>query len=189
VSEATHGDERRGYPELPATAHDHLRPLVLLAVNAGLRRGELFGLRWEDVDLENALLTVVGSTAKSGTTRYVPLNSEAILVFTDWMAPTSDHNGLVVSGKGGGRLDNINTAWRTLMKKAEITGFRFHDLRHHLASKLVRAGIDLDTVRELLGHSDIKMTLRYAHLAPEHKAAAVAKLVADKSPVAGQTEM
>ena len=79
----------------------------------------------------------------------------------------------------GKRLVDIKTAWTQLLKSVKdtpITGFRVHDLRHTFASKLVQAGVDLNTVRELLGHSDIKMTLRYAHLAPEHRAAAVAKV-------------
>ena len=78
-----------------------------------------------------------------------------------------------------GRLDDIKKAWSPVVKDdAKIAGFTFHDLRHTFASKLVMAGVDLNTVRELLGHSTIKMTLRYAHSAPEHNAAAVAKLVA-----------
>lgn len=75
--------------------------------------------------------------------------------------------------KNGLPLKDFPLIWHAVLDEAKITNFRFHDLRHHFASKLVMASVDLNTVRELLGHSDLKMTLRYAHLAPEHKAAAV----------------
>lgn len=73
-------------------------------------------------------------------------------------------------------MTNINKSWEGLMESASLEGFRFHDLRHDFASKLVMAGVDLNTVRELLGHADIAMTLRYSHLAPAKLAAAVAML-------------
>jgi integrase len=72
----------------------------------------------------------------------------------------------------------VDKSWQAVLKAAKIERFRWHDLRHHFASRLVQRGVDLNTVRELLGHVDISMTLRYSHLAPEQKAAAVAKLAA-----------
>jgi integrase len=171
---------QRGYAEWPALGDytDHLTPIVLLALNTGLRRGELFNLRWLDVDLARALLTVEGDGAKSGQSRHVPLNTEAVKVLRTWRgAETQAADAHVFPGPEGERLEDIKGAWLPLVKAATVTGFTFHDLRHTFASKLVMAGVDLNTVRELLGHADLKMTLRYAHLAPEHKAAAVAKLV------------
>lgn len=170
----------RGYPTMPDLYAlpfvDHLRPLVLLAMNTGLRRGELFNLTWADIDFERAMLVVRGHGAKSGQTRHVPLNAEALETLRGWQRTTGAAGGLVFPAADGGRMDNIKNSWRRLLKDAGVTGFRFHDLRHHFASRLVMAGVDLNTVRELLGHADIKMTLRYAHLAPEHKAQAVAML-------------
>jgi len=170
----------RGYAEWPAygTYTDHLTPIVLLALNTGLRRGELFNLRWRDVDAGRAVLTVAGEGAKSGQTRHVPLNSEALDVLRTWAGETTpDPAAYVFPGLDGSRLEDIKGAWLPLIKAANVSGFTFHDCRHTFASKLVQAGVDLNTVRELLGHADLTMTLRYAHLAPEHKAAAVAKLV------------
>jgi integrase len=169
----------RGYEPWPpyGTFTDHVTPLVLLAVNTGLRRGELLQLRWQDLELKARLLTVRGPGAKSGQTRHLPLNSEAVGLLELWRAACADSRSFVFTGESGGPLKDVKKAWTALVKRALIASFRFHDLRHTFASKLVMAGVDLNTVRELLGHSDIAMTLRYAHLAPEHEAAAVEKLV------------
>ena len=159
---------------------DHLRPLVLLAMNTGLRRGELLGLRWSAIDFQAKILTVVAETAKSGHTRRVPLNAEAFEVLSLWHKrrgkPGAD--AFVFSGPRGERMSRVDTAWRSLMKAAGIKNFRLHDCRHHFASRLVQAGVDLYTVKELLGHSDIEMTERYAHLAPHGLRAAVERIVA-----------
>jgi integrase len=173
--------EQRHKPTLPARTEefaDHLRPLVLVALNTGLRRGELFSLRWADLDFDHAMLTVRSAASKSGDSRRVPLNAEALGVLKAWkkQAKPASAEALVFPGNNGARLTNVNKSWATLCKLAKVTNFRFHDLRHTFASKLVQRGTDLNTVRALMGHADLKMTLRYSHLAPDNLAAAVAKL-------------
>jgi len=159
-------------PEMPAGSYgDHLTPVVLLAMNTGLRRGELLSLTWADVDLDARMLTVRAENAKSGRQRHIPLNTEAHAVLAQW-ASQAHAMGRVFD------VASVKKAWTGLLTCARIGGFRFHDLRHHFASKLVRAGVDLNVVRELLGHASIRMTLRYAHLCPGTLAAAVAKLAA-----------
>ena len=170
---------QRRKPELPSLSHygyaDHLYPMALLALNTGLRRGEIFQLQWSDVDLLRKQITVRGRTAKSGLTRHVPLNEEARQTLQRWGRYANDV-GYVFPGKDSGPLTTIHSSWRSALELAKISDFRWHDLRHHFASRLVMEGIDLNTVRELLGHSDLEMTLRYAHLSPGHMADAVARL-------------
>jgi len=169
---------RGALPPKPAGYVDHMHPLVLVALNTGLRRGELFSLRWSDIDLDGAMLTVRAAAAKSGDSRRVPLNAEAQAVLRAWNKQAKPKNveSFVFPGADGERLTNCNKAWAAIVKSAKLINFRLHDLRHSFASKLVQAGVDLNTVRELMGHADISMTLRYGHLAPENLKAAVAKL-------------
>lgn len=158
---------------LPALPHygDHLTAAVLLSMNTGMRRGELLALRWSAIDTKGKQLTIEGHTAKSQQTRYIPLNTEAIEVLKRWKEQAGGNERVLPIATG------FKTAWGALLERAHISRFRWHDLRHHFASRLVQAGVPLNTVRELLGHASMAMTIRYAHLAPDQKREAVAKLV------------
>jgi integrase len=153
---------------------DHLKPMVIISLNTGARRGALFALRWSDVDMEKKMLALRGEEGKSGRTYYVPLNSAAYNAFGEWRQCSTGE--LVFPSQNGERMHNCKSSFKNLLKKAKIENFRWHDMRHDFASQLVMKGIDLNTVRELMGHADLKMTLRYAHLAPEMKARAVEAL-------------
>ena len=170
----------RGYTQKPELGEyaDYLTPLVLLVMNTGLRRSEALSLTWAQTKLsDNPHLTVLAAHAKSGKTRHVPLNSTAVDVLKRW-GKQSDRQGLVFPSPAGGQFKSIKTAWGKLMKDAKIKDFRFHDLRHDFASRLVMAGVDLYRVKELLGHGSIEITQRYAHLAPHTLAEAVEVLAA-----------
>ena len=156
--------------DLPFT--DHLKPMVLVSLNTGMRRGELFDLKWSEVNFQTKTITAAGTTTKSSDTRHIPMNKETVGVLEDWKKKVGKSR-YVFPSQGGGRLDDVKSAWLKLLERAKVDGFRWHDMRHDFASRLVMVGVPLNTVRDLLGHADIKMTLRYAHLAPGTKAAAV----------------
>lgn len=156
---------------------DYLKPIVLTALHTGMRQGEIFSLCWDHVALARNVLTVAGETAKGGKSRTIPLNSSIAEVLRNWQKQTSKEGLVFPNPKTGKRLDNIKKSWKALVRDAEIDDFRFHDLRHTFASELVQRGVDLTVVRELLGHSNWQMTLRYSHLSPKHTADAVKKLI------------
>lgn len=170
----------RNYSLLPEFAEEeccnYLMPMILLSINTGLRQGELFNLKWSMVDLSEGSIILSGNITKNNTSRYIPLNNEAMGLMQNLYKNSALKEGLVFPSKNNQPFNNIKRSWSSVLNKAQIKDFRWHDLRHHFASKLVMAGVDLNTARELLGHSDIKMTLRYAHLAPEYKINAVKKI-------------
>jgi integrase len=161
------------------TCSEWLRPLVTVALHTGMRRGELLGLRWRDVDFKNTCLHLDASATKGGRARKVPMNATAKGAL-EALRKASAVKGLdarVFEGPEGGTIaNNIARDFGKAVQKAGLGDFTFHDLRHSCASFLVKAGESLNTVREILGHRSIAMTLRYAHLSPSHQAEAVAAL-------------
>jgi integrase len=141
-----------------------------MALHTGMRRGEIFNLKWEDVDFRTRLLRVRNS--KSGEPRQIPLDETLVDTLKD--LPSRFAKGYVFpSPQTGGRLTDVKKQFATTVSKAKLENFRFHDLRHTFASHLVMNGVDLVTVATLLGHSSTRMTERYSHLSPAHQTRAV----------------
>jgi integrase len=159
-------------PELNGEYADYLKPMVLLSLYTGIRQGNLFSLLWGDIDFNTRNMTLRASVSKANKAQDLPINSVAVKVLSAWreQSPNVAGNVLVFpSPRGGDKFDNCKKAWAALMKDAQIENFRWHDMRHDYASQLVMRGVDLNTVRALMGHASLAMTLRYAHLAPKNK--------------------
>jgi len=165
------------YPDLRAVRFaDYLQPMYIISTNTGVRQNELFSLQWVDIDFARRTLTVRPENAKNGRVRHIPLNDLAQDTLMVWREQTGGDGLVFKSPATGGKFNNVNRSWRQVMKDAKLTDFRWHDLRHEFASRLVQSGVDLNTTRELLGHSGIQMSLRYSHLSPAHRADAVARI-------------
>jgi integrase len=151
-------------------------PELDIALNTGMRRGEQYGLVWANVNLENRVLTIPQS--KSGKPRHIPLNALAVETFRGLLPNMAKNNRVFISTKRRSALESNRHWFGRAIAEAGIRDFTWHCLRHTFASRLVMAGVDLSTVRELMGHGTIGMTARYAHLAPKHTSDAIEKLTA-----------
>ncbi len=157
---------------------DYLEPAVLLALNTGMRKGELLSLCWRDIDLNQRMLNIKGENTKSSQSRNIPLNEEAYSVMLTWKNErfTKNDDYIFTNPATGEKLNDIKKAWQEVLKQANIENFRFHDLRHTFASKLAMRNIDLYSIKELLGHSRLEMVQRYAHLSQDYLKKALSTL-------------
>ena len=149
---------------LIAACAEHLKPIVIIALNTGMRKEDILALRWSNVDMVNGIIKLVKT--KSYKRRQIPIN--ATRRETLFGLPRSGSEYVFTYYRSGTRLMTIRHSFELAVQCAKIKDFTFHDLQHTIASHLVMAGVDLTTVKELLGHSTITMTMRYAHLAHAH---------------------
>jgi integrase len=154
-----------------------LRWIVEAGLLTGFRPRELASLRPEDVDLTRNLVTVAACYAKTGESRTIPMGERLRVVIQEALAQRGDAPTVFTTVKGKPwRPASFGMVFCGACVRAGITPCGPHTLRHTFASRLIMAGVDLRTVQELLGHKTISMTLRYAHLSPDHKRQAIATL-------------
>lgn len=155
-------------------ASRHLRPIIICALETGMRRGEILNLQWADVDMQNGMLYV--RDTKNGEPRHVPTSARlrtTLAVLPRRLGCDYVFSGEQRIGRIGKPFHDVRTAFENACRKADIQDFRFHDLRHTAASYMVMANVPLRTVAEILGHKTVSMSERYSHLTPEHKRKAV----------------
>lgn len=157
----------------------HLAAFIRLALHTGMRRGELLGLEWSRVDMGRGMIYLGPHHQKSGRHGSVLLNREArdaLIELGRYRAEHCPASPWVFCHADGRRVGSVRKAFATACRLAGLEDFHPHDLRHTFASWLAQSGAPLVEICRLMRHSDIRMTMRYAHLAPEHGREAVERL-------------
>ena len=152
---------------LLAASPPWLQEIILFALHTGMRQSEILNLQWPHVDLARRTLTILEQ--KNGSRDTLPLNATAVEILQARAGVRSISIAYVFFNEAGHRMDarNLLRAFYPAMRKARIERFRFHDLRHTFATRLIQAGVDLYTVQKLGRWKTISMVMRYAHHQPE----------------------
>ena len=146
----------------------YLYPIVVCALQTGMRKSEILNLKWENIDFEYRFIELLET--KSGKSRKIPISETLWKILNNQKI---DNEYIFTNPDTKTRYKDIKKSWDNLLKDAKIENFRFHDLRHTVATRLVEKGIDLVVVKEILGHSKIETTIRYAHAVPKRKLEAI----------------
>ncbi|MDB4598965.1 site-specific integrase [Candidatus Pseudothioglobus singularis] len=166
-------ERTRLFSSCRASHWDKLYLIVLLAITTGARKGELTKLGWGDIDFERR--TAYVSTTKNGQAKVLPLTESVI---KELQLFNKNDSRLIFESKV---KDNVaycfTKPWKKALEDAEIKDFRFHDLRHSCASYLAQSGASLLEIADVLGHKQISVTKRYAHLCIEHKSSLINRVM------------
>lgn len=149
-------EESRLLAACEAPGREHLRAIVVAALDTGCRRGELFSLRWSDVNLEGRVLTVRAMNSKTLRARNVPITGRLAVELSRLREAHPIGDGFVFGG-----ITTVKRSWRGATRDAELIGLRLHDLRHTAATRLVRGHLPLGEVGRVLGHTQARTTYRY----------------------------
>lgn len=160
-------EERRLFEVIDKQAK-HLKPLVITALQTGMRRGEILNLKWSNVDLEFGFIELLKT--KSGRSRRIPI-SDKLRKVLEGIERTSEF--VFINSETGCPYTDIKHSWSSVLKEAKIDNFRFHDLRHTFCTRLADSGVPIPIIQELAGHSRIATTMRYTHVIPEQKKKAI----------------
>jgi len=154
---------------LDECVNDYTRDVVTAVINTGMRRQEVLGLKWQQI--RNGFIYL--SKTKTDEARQIPINDDLAQLFKSIRKRNELKSEHVFCDKKGKPFKDIKVSFKATLKKAGIEDFRFHDVRHTFASHFIMRGGQLKELQEILGHKNITMTMRYAHLSQEHKKKAV----------------
>jgi integrase len=156
-------EEQRLFAQLTGR-RDHIRSVVTIALNTGMRRGEILGLQWEHVNFQARTIFIARS--KTSRTRTIPMNDT---VFNELIVLKQDagpQEFVFSNSRTGVNIDSIKTGWRSACDDAGLVNLRFHDTRHTFATRLRANGVHEWDIRDLLGHTSVPMTSVYTHQTP-----------------------
>ncbi|MCI5823736.1 MAG: site-specific integrase [Candidatus Gastranaerophilales bacterium] len=159
-------EEERLFKVLP----EYLKGIVIVALNTGLRKSNILELRWEQINFDFNFIEVLEN--KGNKHLLIPLNEKLIQFFSN--KPDVERKGYIfINPETGLPYKDIKKAWSTALEKANIENFRFHDLRHTFATRLIEKNIDIVVAKELMGHADISTTMIYVHSDADRKKNAI----------------